>query len=199
MKRIGLAAIMLVMSALLAGSAAAQSTGTGKVVWIVTGMFGDDKDGIKKYVNAESSLEVEFKPRAAELQAIQTKIDGIKNDLTKMQSNPNVPIDQKAALAKQDEGQKLAREFEFKQKEAQAAYAKRREEVLAPISNAIYQSLQDYAKKNGYSAVLDISALGSENQPSPIVYLDPTADITKEFIKYYNALTPGAATAAAPK
>lgn len=103
-----------------------------------------------------------------------------------MSGNPAVPVDQKTIAAKQDEGQRLQREYEFKQKEAQAAYGKRREEVMAPISTNIFQALQEYAKKNGYTAVIDISTLGAADQPSPLLFLEPAADITKAFIAYYN-------------
>lgn len=189
MKRISIFAVSFVFAALFSVSAFAQGAaqpGAGKIGWIESAAFGDEKAGITRYVNALKALDQEMKPRAAELQAMQTKIRTISADLEKMQSNPAVPVDQKAAAAKQYEGQRLQSELEFKQKEAQAAYAWRREELLAPISGAIFQSLQEYAKTKGYSVVLDISTIGNADQPSPILVLDPSANITRDFIAYYN-------------
>jgi hypothetical protein len=60
------------------------------------------------------------------------------------------------------------------------------------------QALQEYAKKNGYAAVVDVSALTATEAPSPFVFLDPTADITKAFIAYYNTRPATTATTATP-
>ena len=136
-----------------------------------------------------------MKPRVTELQSIQTKVQTIAKDLEALQK-PGVPVDQKAILAKQDEGQRLQREFEFKKKEYDAAVEKRSGEVLGPVSADISKAIQDFAKAKGYAVVLDIAALASANA---ILALDPGANITKEFITYYNARPAGTATAVAPK
>lgn len=178
-----------IFTALFAVSAFAQggnAVTTTKIGWIITAAFGDDKEGITKYVNAEKALDAEMKPRLTELQTLQTRMQALSEEIKKMSGNPAVPVDQKTIAAKQDEGQRLQREYEFKQKEAQASYGKRREEVMAPISTNIFQALQEYAKKNGYTAVIDISTLGAADQPSPLLFLEPAADITKAFIAYYN-------------
>lgn len=202
MKRIKLIAATMTFAAIFAVSAFAQGGNTAtqpaptKIGWIITAAFGDEKEGITKYVNAEKALDAEMKPRVTELQTMQTKMQTLSEEIKKLQGL--AVVDPKSIAAKQDEGQRLQREYEFKQKDAQAAYAKRREEVMAPISNNIFLALQEYAKKNGYAAVLDISALGSENQPSPLVFLEPTADITRAFIAYYNTKPATTATTAAP-
>ncbi len=202
MKRIKLIAATMTFAAIFAVSAFAQGGNTAtqpaptKIGWIITAAFGDEKEGITKYVNAEKALDAEMKPRVTELQTMQTKMQTLSDEIKKLQGLP--AVDPKSIAAKQDEGQRLQREYEFKQKDAQAAYAKRREEVMAPISNNIFLALQEYAKKNGYAAVLDISALGSENQPSPLVFLEPTADITRAFIAYYNTRPATTATTATP-
>ena len=54
-------------------------------------------------------------------------------------------------------------------------------------------SIQDYAKLKGYTAILDIDKLA---QAGVIMFLDPTASITKEFITYYNQKAPATATTA---
>ena len=75
------------------------------------------------------------------------------------------------------------REFDFKKKEYDAAVEKRSGEVLGPVSADISKVIQDYAKLKGYAVVLDINALAQANA---ILALDASANITKEFITYYN-------------
>jgi Skp family chaperone for outer membrane proteins len=199
MKRTTMIAVSVMFAALFTLPALGQAP-AGKIGWIITGAFGDDKEGITKYVSAEKALETELRPKVNELQGLQTRIKTISDDLAKMQgANPAVPFDQKAAAAKQDEGLRLQRELEFKQKEAQAYANKRREEILGPITQNVLQALQDYAKAKGYAVIIDISALGSENQPNPILFLEPSANVTKDFIVYYNARPATTATTANPR
>ena len=200
MKRITLLAVSFIFAAVFAVSTFAQANAqptASKIGWLDTGAFADEKEGVTKYIAGLKALDGEMKPRVTELQTIQTRLKTISDDLAKMQANPNVPVDQKAALAKQDEGQKLQREFDFKKKEYDAAVEKRSGEVLGPVSADISKSIQDYAKAKGYAVVLDINALAQTNA---ILALDTSANITKDFIAYYNSTHPaGAATATTAK
>jgi outer membrane protein len=199
MKRISLLAASFVLSVIAAGSAFSQApaqTG-GKIGWLDTGAFADEKaGGITKYINALKALELEMKPRVTELQGIQTKMKTISDDLTKMQSNPAIPIDQKAFAAKQEEGQRLQREGEFKKKEYDASLESRSQALLGPIQNDISKAIQEYAKARGYTVILDIDKLG---QAGIILALDGTADVTKDFVTFYNARPGSTATTATPK
>lgn len=198
MKRFTTIALTLVFAALFAVSAFAQAGAQPvmtKIGWIDTGSFADPKEGVTKYNIALTALDAEMKPRVTELTTIQSKLKAISDELNKPVP-ANVPVDQKALLGKQDEGQKLQREFEFKKKEYDAAVEKRSGEVLGPVSADISKAIQDFAKQKGYAVVLDIAALASANA---ILALDPTANITKEFITYYNARPATTATTAAPK
>ena len=186
MKRMSLLALSLILTALMAVSAFAQAAqpGAGKIGWLNTSAFADEKAGITKYLGALKQIESEMKPRVTELQALQARLKAISDDLSKMQSNPAIPVDQKAFAAKQDEGQRLQREGEFKKKEYDAAVEKRSSEVLGPITKDILAAVQDYAKNKGYAVILDIATL---DQARAILAIDPAADITKDFIVFYNA------------
>ncbi len=202
MKRFYVLAASMVFVFAAASASFAQAVPATKIGWIITADFSDEKGGITKYLNASKLIDAEMKPRTAELQAIQAKLKTVSDDFAKIQAacqNPAVPCKKEDLAAKQDEGQRLQREFEFKQKELQAAYDKRRAEVIGPITNNILQALQDYAKLKGYAVVLDVAALGAADQPNPVLVLDPSADITKDFITWYNARPATTATTAAPK
>ncbi|HEV7643585.1 MAG TPA: OmpH family outer membrane protein [Pyrinomonadaceae bacterium] len=194
MKRTSLLAASFILLALMAVSALAQvpAAGAGKIGWIDTGAFAlGDGTGITKYVNAVKAVEIEMKPRVTELTGLQTRLKTLSDDLAKMQSNPAVPVKPEAALAKQEEGQRLQREFEFKKKEYDAAVDSRSSQLLAPIQADIGKAIEDFAKSKGFAVILDIDKLG---QAGVILALDPTANLTKDFIVFYNA-RPASATA----
>ena len=204
MKRVTTLTVSFIFAAVFAVSAFGQTgvpvaAANTKIGWINTSAFGgDDKglNGVTKYVNALKTLDTEFKPRITELQTIDTKLKAIATELENMQKNTAVPINQQTVLAKQEEGQRLQRELEFKQKDAEAAVQARRNALLEPVTNDIGKAIQEFAKQKGYTVVLDIAALASANA---ILVLDPTADITKEFIAYYNTRPATTATTATPK
>ncbi len=195
MKRFSLIGASFIFVAVFAVSAFAQTVPVTKIGWLDTGAFAEE-NGVVKYINALKALDAEVKPFATELQTIQAKLKTISDDLTKMQSNPAIPVDPKAFAAKQEEGQRLQREGEFKKKEYDARVERRSGEVLGPISADILRAVQDYAKQKGYAVVLDIDKLAQANV---LLVLDPSANITKEFITYYNARPAGTATTAVPK
>jgi Skp family chaperone for outer membrane proteins len=196
MKRFTTIALSFVFAAVFAVSAFAQTPPVTKIGWLDTGAFADPKEGVTKYNAALGALENEMKPRVTELTTIQGKLKVISDDLQKMQANTAVPINQATVVAKQDEGQRLQREFEFKKKEYDAALEKRSGEVLGPVSADISKAIQEFAKQKGYAVVLDIAALANANA---ILALDATSNITKEFIAYYNTRPATTATTATPK
>lgn len=198
MKRFSFLGISLVFAAVFAISASAQATAApAKIGWIDTGAFANEKEGIKKFTNAMTALGNEARPKEQELIGIQTRVNTIAEELRKLSGQPaNIPVDQNAVRTKQDEGARLQREFEFKKKEYDAFIEKRSGEVLGPINQDIGKAIGEFAKQKGYVVVFDIDKLA---QAGAILMLDPAADITKEFITFYNARPAGAATAAAPR
>ena len=65
--------------------------------------------------------------------------------------------------------------------------------LIGPISQDVGKAVEEYAKKNGYHVILDIGKFIDANS---VLYFADAADITKDFITFYNARP---ATAAAPK
>jgi Skp family chaperone for outer membrane proteins len=203
MKKISLLVTSLFVTAIFAvsafGQAATPAAGAAKIGWIDTSAFGDEKAGVTKYNNALKALEAEMKPRVTELQTMQTKLQGLSEEIKKLSTTPGpVPIPPATIQAKQEEGQRIQREFEFKKKEYDAAMAKRGGEILAPIQNDLLKAIQDFAKQKGYAVVLDIAALANENM-NAILALDPSSNITKDFITFYNARPATTATTATPR
>ena len=145
MKRISTVAISLIFASIFTVAAYGQAPQALKIGWIDTAQFADEKEGVTKYNNALKALDTEMKPRVTELTGLQTRLQKIAEEIRTATNVPaGVPVNQQIVAQKQDEGQRLQREFEFKQKEAQAIFGKRREEVLGPITQNIFQALQDY-------------------------------------------------------
>jgi outer membrane protein len=196
MKTIRLFAVGLFLTGLFALSGLAQA----KVAVINIYGFGDEKAGITKYVAAIKSLNTEFEPLNVELRGMQTKLNALAADIENLKklaaSNPKA-FDEKSAQAKIDEAEKIQRDIKFKQEDGNVRLEKRKQAVLAPIMQDIMKAVQDYSKQKSYSMVLEISKL-VEN--GILLGIDEKADITKEFIAYYNARPAGtAATTATPK
>ena len=196
MRRISTIAVSFIFAAMFAITALGQAPAAGKIGWIDTGMFADEKEGVTKYNNAIKALDTEMRPTVTSLQGLQTKIQNIAEEIRKMTSNPAVPVNQQAVALKQEEGQKLQRDFEYQKKDYDAKLEKRSGEVLGPVSADISRAIQDYAKQKGYAVVLDIAALANNGA---ILALDASANITKDFIVFYNARPATTATNTTPK
>lgn len=200
MKRASFFVVSLMFAAVLSVSSFAQTSpaqpGAGKIGWVNTAAFADEKEGVTKYISALKALDAEMKPRVTELQGLQTRMQNLGKEIQTMQANTAVPVKPEAIQAKQEEGARMQREFEFKKKEYDAAVESRSGAVLGPVSEDISKALETFAKQKGYSVVLDIAALANANA---ILVLDPTANLTKEFITYYNTRPATTATTATPR
>lgn len=188
-----------VFAALFAISAFAQVQPAGKIGLINTLAFDDAKEGITKYVNAMNSLETEFKPDNTTLQTLGTRIQNLQKeiqDLQKKLQDPNnkVPIPEATVNAKAEEYDKLVREYKFKEEDAKARFQRREQAVLGPVQQDIGKALQEFAKQKGYTIILDVAKLG--NAGLILAIGDDKADVTKEFIQFYNTRPAGTATTA---
>jgi outer membrane protein len=161
-----------------------------KIAIVDTNYFGSDK-GITKLINAYQQLSKEFQPIEQGLQTLQTRIQAIAEELQKL-GNSTVPVDPKTIQAKQDEGERLQRELEYKKKDAEASFAKRRSELVGPVTDEILKSLDAFAKSRGITMVIDAGVQG-------LITWMPSVDITQAFIADFNAKNPATAAAATPR
>jgi outer membrane protein len=145
------------------------------------------KDGQK----AAQDLQVKFNPRRRELEKKSSDITAIQNQ---MRSGSATMSD--AAKAK------LQRDFDNNSKEFKRATDDFDAEVQqeeGKIMNDLGQKLMDviikYATQNSIAMVVDVSS-----QQSPVLWADPSIDITNDVIKLYDQAHPnaGAPAPAAP-
>lgn len=198
MKTIRLFAVAMILTAILALSAIAQTgaanTNAGKIAVVVTYAFGDEKAGITKYINGEKALTAEFTPIDNEIKAMNTKLESLANEIENikklLQTNPKA-VDEKTAQAKVDEAERLQRDLKFKADNAKINFEKRQQAIMGPIMQDIGKALQEFTKQKGYLMLLDAGKL--EEAGILIGIGDEKIDVTKEFITFYNARPAGTA------
>jgi Skp family chaperone for outer membrane proteins len=201
MRKFSLVVATLVFAVMFAVSANAQAgaaapTGPAKIGLIDSGAFGLEKEGISRYVSAVKQLGTEMKPLENELVTMQSKMQTLADQIASLQKVPANAQNPKDILDKQDEGQRMQREFEFKKKEYDARVEKRGNEVLGPIQNDIGKAIQDFAVARGFTVILDLDKLGRDGA---LLAMDPKAEVTKEFITFFNGRAAGTASTATPK
>ena len=186
-----------VFAALFAISAFAQTQPAAKIGLINTMAFDDAKEGITKYVTAMNTLETQFKPDNTALQTLATRIQTLQKEIETFQKqiqDGKVPVDQKTVNAKVEEYDKLVREYKFKEEDAKVRLQRAEQTTLGPLQQDIGKAIQEFAKQKGYTIILDVAKLG--NAGLILAIGDEKADITKEFITFYNARPATASTTA---
>jgi Skp family chaperone for outer membrane proteins len=153
-----------------------------KMAMIYSDLFLDPKTGITKYNTLLGTLNREFQPREAELQALQTRIA----TLTKEIEDTQTVADPNAIRQKRDQLAQLNTDFKRKGEDAQAAHAKRRQEIFLPLQQDIGKALEAFAKARGITVIVDGSQV-------PLVYAADSLDITRAFITDFNSKNPATA------
>ena len=154
-----------------------------KIALIDTTMFGDEKNGIWRYVDAAKSVQAEFKPRTDDLQSIQNRLDALINDIQTLMKAP-VP-DQKAIQAKQQQGESLENEGKTKKERLDEDVTKRYQQVVVPISHQIGVAIDQFTRQRGVTMTLDPSKM----LPAILNAL-PSTDLTQAFINDFNSKNP---------
>jgi Skp family chaperone for outer membrane proteins len=179
----------------------AQPSSSGKIVYINVVAFNADKGGITKYITAVNSLDSEFKTVNTELQTMGTRYQTLANEIKSIQERSRdpknkVPIDERSAQTKIDEYGKLERDIKFKQEDAKARFQSRYSVVVGPIMQDIMKAMQDFAKQKGYSMILDAAKL--DEAGIILAVGNDSADVTKDFITFYNSRPAGTASVDKP-
>lgn len=196
MKTLRLIAVSFVFAAIFAVSVFAQTTAPAGKIGLIDTRFFDSKEGITKYVSAMTALDNEFKTDFTALQTMGNRIKTLQTEITNLQKqiqDGKVPVDEKSANAKVEEYERLGREYKFKEDDLKARYQRREQVVMAPIRQDIGKALDEFAKKNGYTLILDGAKLDGAGL---ILAFDANSDATKAFITFYNARPATAATTA---
>lgn len=154
-----------------------------KIALVDTSMFGDEKAGITRYLNAVKAVQRQFQPVNSELAGLQNRIKAIADELAKL--NNSSVVSPQTIQAKREEGERLQRELKYKKEQADADVEKRYNELVSPVSAEIGKALDQYATQHGLTMILDISKL----LPA-VLTVNPAMDVTQAFIAEFNSKNP---------
>jgi Skp family chaperone for outer membrane proteins len=154
-----------------------------KIALVDTSMFGDEKNGIYRFVDATRLVGNEFRTRNDEVKSLATRLTALANELDALiKAKPQNPtlID-----AKQQQGVTLQAEYDSKKAKLDEDLGKRYDQVVSPISRQIGTALDQFAAQRGVTMTLDASKI----LPA-ILTVSPAVDMTQSFINDFNSKNP---------
>ena len=136
---------------------------------------------------ASAALTARYAPKRDEFNRKQTEMqslrDQLKRGLSTMSAEARDRLNQ-AIDAKNKELQRLG-------EDSQDALEQEEGAMMQQLGERLLLVIRDYASRNGYAAVLDVSLPNG-----PVVWASPTDDITNDIVKLYDQAHP--VTAAPP-
>jgi outer membrane protein len=135
---------------------------------------------------------------------LSAKFAGRKQDIEKKQAEVvgyQEQLKRGSATMNQDTHDKLARDIDSGQKMLQrlgedfdADLQQDEGRIMQDLGQKMMDIIIKHATMNGFAMVIDVS-----NPQTPVLWADPSADITQEIVKQYDAAHPSAAPAPAAK
>jgi outer membrane protein len=177
----------------LAFGAYAQTPAKVGVISMQGALVGT-KDGQK----ASQELETKWAPKKKEMDARGAEITQLEDQLRK---SGNLMSDDKRNQMVRDIDEKKKR-YQRDAQDAQDELNQDQNRVLQSLAQRLYAVVEKYAKDNGYTMIIDVSA-----QNTPVLYASSGIDITQDIIALYDktssnggpAVIPGAPAKTTPK
>ena len=147
----------------------------------------------KEGQKASADLQAKFMPRRQQLDKKQQDIQALQDQMKKGSATMSEEAKQKLTRDIDSNTKNLQRDGE----DFEADVNQEEGKIMQDLGQKMMDVVIKYATQNGYAMVLDVS-----NQQTPVLWADPSADITTEIIKLYDQAHPGSgagAPAAAPK
>lgn len=143
------------------------------------------KDGQK----AASDLQSRFEPRRKDIQAKQTEIQALRDQLSR--GSNTMSDEAKQALIREID--QKTRSLNRTSEDAQADFEQDQNRVFQELGQRMMAVLNKYAVDNGFVLILDVSS-----GQTPVLYASASIDITDEITALYDKNVTGPASAAAP-
>jgi outer membrane protein len=124
-----------------------------------------------------ADLQRKYQPKQTQLKALNDEIDGLTKQL--QTQGASLSDAERAARAKTIDDKK--KQLERSAEDAQNDMQNEMQELYGALASKVYDVLNDYVKKNGYTLVLDFS-----QQQNPVLYAADSTNITKAIIDAYN-------------
>ena len=159
----------------------------GKIAVVNTGLF---QEQVTEFKDKVESLNRQFEPRVKDVQGLADRINALE---TTLKSQGGVLA--AARVAEMTENlESMKREYQRKSEDLQADAGRARDKAFEPITGKLGKFAEDYTAKRGIVMLVDI---GNAIQSGTVLWFDPRADVTQDFISEYNKANP--VTTSAPK
>jgi outer membrane protein len=143
---------------------------------------------------AAQALQAKFQPKRADLEKQQREIADLQNQLKNQEKTLSEDARAKLMRTLDDKNRIFTRDNDDATQEFQQA----EQDAINEIGRKMLAIINDHAKKNGFSLILDVSS-----PQTPVLYADGGLDITETIIGLYNAAAKpaagGAPAESAPK
>ena len=141
-----------------------------------------------------ADLQKKYSPKREQLRALADEIDTETKQLQTQGDKLSEAVLASRTKAIEDKKKQLQRDSE----DAQNDFQQEMQEIFNTLASKVGEVLNSYEQQQGYTLVLDYT-----QQQSPVLYAQPSTDITKAVIDAYNVKSgvpaPPAPPAAAPK
>lgn len=126
-------------------------------------------------VKAMESLSSQFKDMKTSLDAQKKTLDALRDELQKQA----MMLSQEAKTEKENQYRRKVRDFQDLAQTHQQKLQQAEQSLSQPIIDKLLEILQDYGKKNGYTAILD-------KQGGAVMYNTPESDLTDAIVAELN-------------
>jgi outer membrane protein len=141
-----------------------------------------------------ADLQKKYSPKREQLRALAEAIDTETKQLQAQGDKLSEAVLASRTKAIEDKKKQLQRDSE----DAQNDFQQEMQEIFNTLASKVGEVLNNYEQQQGYTLVLDYA-----QQQSPVLYAQPSTDITKAIIDAYNVKSgvpaPPASPATAPK
>jgi outer membrane protein len=124
-----------------------------------------------------ADLQKKFSPKREQLRALAEEIDNETKQLQAQGDKLSEAVLASRTKAIEDKKKQLQRDSE----DAQNDFQQEMQEIFNTLASKVGDVLTSYEQQQGYTLVLDYA-----QQQSPVLYAQPSTDITKAIIDAYN-------------
>jgi outer membrane protein len=125
-----------------------------------------------------ADLQKKYAPKSAQLKSLNDEIE----NLTKQLQAQNAQMSDADRVTKTRTLEEKKKQFERENQDAQSDFQADMQQSINGVANKVGEVMIDYAKKNGFTLVLD----AGDQQNTTVLYAVPSTDITKAVIDAYN-------------
>jgi outer membrane protein len=124
-----------------------------------------------------ADLQKKFDPKRQQLKSLSDEVD----TLTKQLQTQGASLSEADRAAKTTAIDTKKKQLDRDAQDAQEDFQQQMQDLYNGLASKVYDVMQSYAEKEGYTLVLDVS-----QQQSPVLFASNATNITKQVIDAYN-------------